>query len=123
MSNDRIVRLEDVLAALGEEPELVSRFDDESIGWQAQWRKDVNAIGAVPSLPFGIHELTELEICTLHGDMVIVSAPTMPELNKRGVPCLGSHKDLDGQKYIVLDGEEYSQSLFNDGTIHLYQIV
>ena len=47
---------------------------------------------------------------------------TIDGLDKRVVPCLGSHKDIDGQKYIVLDGEEYSQSLFVDGTITLWQV-
>ena len=83
-------------------------------------RNGVNC--GVSKIPIAIHELTEVEICGLHGDCVIVSAQSIKELDKRVVPCLGSHKDIDGKKYIVLDGEEYSQSLFVDGTITLWQV-
>lgn len=82
----------------------------------------IDAINAIPCISFQLHELTETEVCGLHGDCVIVSAPTIDGLDKRVVPCLGSHKDIDGKKYIVLDGEEYSQSLFVDGTITLWQV-
>lgn len=122
MSNDEIVRRADVLEALGEEPELVCKYDDESIGQRYQWRQDLDNINAIYTLPFQLHELTEVEICGLHGDCVIVSAPTIEELDKRVVPCLGSHKDIDGKKYIVLDGDEYSQGLFVDGMITLWQV-
>lgn len=122
MSNDEIIRRTDALEALGEEPKLVCRCDDESIGQRCQWRQDFDNINAIYPIPFQLHELTEVEICGLHGDCVIVSAPTIDSLDKRVVPCLGSHKDIDGKKYIVLDGEEYSQSLFVDGTITLWQV-
>lgn len=122
MSNDEIVRLTDVLEALGEEPELVCRCDDESIGQQCQWKQDLDNINAVCPIPFALHELTDAELCELHGDCVIVSAPTIEGLDKRVVPCLGAHKDIDGKKYVVLDGEEYSQSLFVDGIITLWQV-
>ena len=123
MLNDKIVRLEDVLAALGEEPEVWEDDAPEQIQEHWDWERMNDAISAVLPLPFGVHELTEVEICTLHGDNVIVSAPTIPDLDKRVVLCLGSHKDPDGHKYIVLDGEEYSQSLFIDGTLKLYKVV
>lgn len=122
MSNDEIIRRTDALEALGEEPKLVCRCDDASIGQWCQWRQDFDNINAIYHIPFQLHDLTEVEICGLHGDNVIVSAPTIDGLDKRVVPCLGSHKDIDGQKYIVLDGEEYSQSLFVDGTITLWQV-
>ena len=122
MSIDEIIRRKDALEALGEEPELVCRCDDESIGQRYQWRQDLDNINAICPIPFQLHELTEVEICAMHGDCVIVSAPSIEELDKRVVPCLGSHKDIDGEKYVVLDGEEYSQSLFVDGTITLWQV-
>lgn len=122
MSNDEIIRRKDALEALGEEPMVW--YDDDLVQVQERndWEHMIDAINAIPCIPFQLHELTEAEICGLHGDNVIVSAPTIEELNKRVVPCLGSHKDIDGKKYVVLDGEEYSQSLFVDGTITLWQV-
>ena len=122
MSNDEIVRRVDALEALGEEPMVW--YDDDPVQVQERndWEHMIDAINAIPCIPFQLHKLTEAEICGLHGDNVIVSAPTIEELNKRVVPCLGSHKDIDGKKYVVLDGEEYSQSLFVDGTITLWQV-
>nr|DAG42711.1 MAG TPA: hypothetical protein [Caudoviricetes sp.] len=122
MSNDEIVRRVDALEALGEEPMVW--YDDDPIQVQERndWEHMIDAINAIPCIPFQLHELTEAEICGLHGDNVIVSAPSIEELDKRAVPCLGSHKDVDGKKYVVLDGEEYSQSLFVDGTITLWQV-
>ena len=122
MLSDEIIRHKDALEALGEEPMVW--YDDDLVQVQERndWEHMIDAINAIPCIPFQLHELTEAEICGLHGDNVIVSAPTIEELNKRVVPCLGSHKDIDGKKYVVLDGEEYSQSLFVDGTITLWQV-
>ena len=122
MLSDEIIRHKDALEALGEEPMVW--YDDDPVQVQERndWEHMIDAINAIPCIPFQLHELTEAEICGLHGDNVIVSAPTIEELNKRVVPCLGSHKDIDGKKYVVLDGEEYSQSLFVDGTITLWQV-
>ena len=85
-------------------------------------RDAIAALAAVPCTSFRLWELTELDICGLHGDIVIVSAPDIPELNNKMVPCLGSHKDPDGHKYVVLDGEEYSQDLITSGFIKLYRM-
>ena len=122
MLSDEIIRHKDALEALGEEPMVW--YDDDPVQVQERndWEHMIDAINAIPCIPFQLHELTEAEICGLHGDNVIVSAKTIEELNKRVVPCLGSHKDIDGKKYVVLDGEEYSQSLFVDGTITLWQV-
>lgn len=122
MSNDEIIRRKDALEALGEEPMVW--YDDDPVQVQERndWEHMIDAINAIPCIPFQLHELTEAEICGLHGDNVIVSAPTIEGLDKRVVPCLGSHKDIDGKKYVVLDGEEYDQSLFVDGTITLWQV-
>lgn len=122
MSSDEIIRRTDALEALGDEPMVW--YDDDPVQVQERndWEHMIDAINAIPCIPFQLHELTEAEICGLHGDNVIVSAPTIEELNKRVVPCLGSHKDIDGKKYVVLDGEEYSQNLFVDGTMTLWQV-
>lgn len=122
MSNDEIIRRKDALETLGEEPMVW--YDDDLVQVQERndWEHMIDAINAIPCIPFQLHELTEAEICGLHGDNVIVSAPSIEELDKRAVPCLGSHKDVDGKKYVVLDGEEYSQSLFVDRTITLWQV-
>ena len=122
MTTNEIIRRKDALEALGEEPMVW--YDDDPVQVQERndWEHMIDAINAIPCIPFQLHELTEAEICGLHGDNVIVSAPTIEELNKRVVPCLGSHKDIDGKKYVVLDGEEYSQSLFVDGTMTLWQV-
>lgn len=122
MSNDEIVRRVDALEALGEEPMVWDDNDPAQIQERNDWERAVDAFNAVPCISFFLHELTEVEICAMHGDCVIVSAPTIEGLDKRVVPCLGSHKDIDGEKYVVLDGEEYSQSLFVDGTITLWQV-
>lgn len=122
MSNDEIVRRVDALEALGEEPMVWYDDDPAQVQERNDWEHMIDAINAVKPLPFQLHELTEVELCGLHGDSVIVSAPGIMELDKRAVPCLGSHKDVDGKKYVVLDGEEYDQSLFVDGTITLWQM-
>lgn len=122
MSNDEIVRRVDVLEALGEEPMVWYDDDPAQVQEHNDWEHMIDAINVVKPLPFQLHELTETELCGLHGDSVIVSAPSIMELDKRVVPCLGSHKDIDGEKYVVLNGEEYDQSLFVDGTITLWQV-
>lgn len=122
MSNDEIVRRTDALEALGEEPMVWDDYNPTQVQERNDWQYAVDSINAVRPLPFQLHELTETEICAMHGDCVIVSAPTIEGLDKRCVPCLGSHKDIDGKKYVVLDGEEYAQSLFVDGTITLWQV-
>lgn len=122
MSNDEIIRRTDALEALGEEPIVWCEDDPAQVQEHNDWEHMIDAINAIPCMSFQLHELTETEVCGLHGDNVIVSAPTIDGLDKRVVPCLGSHKDIDGKKYIVLDGEEYSQSLFVDGTITLWQV-
>lgn len=125
MSNDEIIRRIDALEALYEQaafydPDTLDGI--EEVAQFTQINEDISSVEKIKALPFRLHELTEVEICGLHGDCVIVSAPTIDGLDKRVVPCLGSHKDIDGKKYIVLDGEEYSQSLFVDGTITLWQV-
>ena len=122
MSNDEIIRRTDALEALGEEPMVWCEDDPAQVQEHSDWEHMIDAINAIPCLSFQLHELTEVEICGLHGDCVIVSSPTIEELDKRAVPCLGSHKDVGGKKYVVLDGEEYDQSLFVDGTITLWQV-
>ena len=125
MSSDEIIRRADALEALYEQaafydPDTLDGI--EEVAQFTQINEDISSVENIKALPFKLHELTEVEICGLHGDCVIVSAPSIKELDKRVVPCLGSHKDIDGKKYIVLDGEEYSQSLFVDGTITLWQV-
>ena len=122
MSNDEIIRRTDALVALGGEPMVWCEDDPAQVQEHNDWEHMIDAINAIPCMPFQLHELTETEACGLHGDNVIVSAPTIEELDKRVVSCLGSHKDIDGKKYVVLDGEEYSQSLFVDGAITLWQV-
>ena len=122
MSNDEIIRRKDALEALGEEPMVWCDDNPTQVQERNDWQCAVDSINAVRPLPFQLHELTETEVCAMHGDCVIVSAPTIEGLDKRIVPCLGSHKDIDGERYVVLDGEEYAQSLFVDGTITLWQV-
>lgn len=122
MSNDEIIRRADALEALGEEPMVWCEDDPAQVQEHNDWEYMIDVINAIPCMSFQLHGLTETEVCGLHGDCVIVSAPTIDGLDKRVVPCLGSHKDIDGKRYIVLDGEEYSQSLFVDGTITLWQV-
>lgn len=118
--NDLILR-RDAIAALGDAP---MNWTDTPEEMQAMndWQAAIDALAAVPCTSFLLLELTELDISGLHGDIVIVSAPDIPELNNKMVPCLGSHKDPDGHKYVVLDGEEYSQDLITSGFIKLYRI-
>lgn len=58
-----------------------------------------------------------------HGNSVIISAPTMPEIDKRILPCLGIHSDTDGHEYIVLGGNEYRYDLIKEGVLELYTVV
>lgn len=102
MSNDEIIRRIDALEALGEEPMVWCEDDPAQVQEHNDWEHMIDAINALPCMSFQLHELTETEVCGLHGDNVIVSAPTIDGLDKRVVPCLGSHKDIDGKKYIVL---------------------
>nr|DAH90706.1 MAG TPA: hypothetical protein [Caudoviricetes sp.] len=118
--NDLILR-RDAIAALGDAP--MNWMDTpEEIQAVNDWQAAIDALAAVPCTSFRLLELNELDICGLHGDIVIVSAPDIPELNNKMVPCLGSHKDPDGHKYVVLDGEEYSQDLIIGGFIKLYRM-
>ena len=122
MNNENdLIRRGDVLAALGECP-LNWTDTPEEIQAVNDWQYVVNALAAIPCTSFRLWELTGQEICGLHGDMVIVAAPDIAELNNKIVPCLGVHKDPDGHKYVVLDGEEYSQDLINGGFIKLYAV-
>lgn len=123
MSNDEIIRRIDILEALGEEPMVWCEDDPAQVQEHNDWKHIIDAINAIPCMPFQLYELTEANLCGLHGENVIVSAPSIEELDRRIVPCLGSHRDIDGKKYIVLDGEEYSQSLFVDGTITLWVVL
>lgn len=123
MSSDEIIHRTDVLEALGEEPMVWCEDDPAQVQEHNDWKYIIDAINAIPCMPFQLHELTETELCGLHGDNVIVSAPSIEELDRCIVPCLGSHRDIDGKKYIVLDGDEYSQSLFVDGTITLWVVL
>lgn len=116
--NDLILR-GDAIAALGDAP-MNWTDTPEEVQAVNDWQAAIEALASIPCTSFRLWELTELDICELHGDIVIVSAPDIPELNNKMVPCLGSHKDPDGHKYVVLDGEEYSQDLIAGGFIKLY---
>ena len=62
----------------------------------------------------GNHIISFLDICSMRGQLVLAEAPTIPAINDTGA------RKHDDDRYIVLDGEEYSQILFVDGTIKLY---
>lgn len=121
MAMDDLLRRGDVIEALGEEPEDWGGWDIDR-GFNIQWNEDVNAITNMPCLSFKLFELTEQKLRGLHGDMVIVAAPDIPELDNKIVPCLGVHKDLDGHEYIVLDGEEWSLDMVTGGFIRLFTV-
>lgn len=122
MNNENdLIRRGDVIAALGERP-LNWTDAEKEIQAINDWERIVDAFNAIPCTSFRLWELSEQDICGLHGDTVIVVAPDIPELNYQMVPCLGSHKDPDGHKYVVLDGEEYSQDLVTGGFIKLYRM-
>lgn len=122
MNNENdLIRRGDVITALGERP-MNWTDTPEEIQAVNDWDAVIDAINAVPCTSFQLWELSEQNICGLHGDIVIVAAPDIPELNNQMVPCLGSHKDTDGHKYVVLDGEEYSQDLITGGFIKLYRM-
>lgn len=70
-----------------------------------------------------LHRLTDLEIPCLHGDNVVISAPAIYALDKKILPCLGVHRDVNGLEYVVLGGDEYNYSLVEEGTIELYTVV
>lgn len=55
--------------------------------------------------------LDMLQICSLQHTPVRVCAPTIPDIDGQVMICDGSRK-IDGTKYIFLNGEEYSFSLF-----------
>ena len=67
----------------------------------------------------GNHIISFLDICSMRGQLVLAEAPSIPPINDKMVYCTGARKH-DNARYIVLDGEEYSQILFVDGTIRLY---
>lgn len=60
-----------------------------------------------------------LDICAMQGQLVLAEAPSIPAINDKMVYCTGARKHGD-DRYIILDGEEYSQIHFVDGTIKLY---
>ena len=122
MPTDKIVRLTDVLEALGEEPAVWDDADLVQVWECFCWRATKAEIDRIMPLPFGIHQLTEQELHTLHGDPVIVSAPGM-DIDKKIMVCLGCHKDMDGHTYIVLDGAEHALKAFKDGAMKLYTVV
>ena len=66
----------------------------------------------------GDHIISFLDICAMRGQLVLAKAPSIPAINNRTVYCTGAHKHGE-DRCIVLDGEEYSQILFVDGTIKL----
>lgn len=70
-----------------------------------------------------LYYLNGAKIRCQHGDSVIISAPTMPKIDKRILPCLGVHRDADGHEYVVLDGNEYSYDLVKEGVLELYTVV
>ena len=59
-----------------------------------------------------------LEICAMQGQLVLVEAPSLPDIHEKVVSCTGAYKHGDN-RVVILDGEEYSQVLFVDGTIRL----
>ena len=67
----------------------------------------------------GEHIISFLDICAMQGQLVLAEAPPIPAINDKMVYCTGARKHGD-DRYIILDGEEYSQIHFVDGTIKLY---
>lgn len=120
--SDKIVRLDDIQDALGEEPVVFDDTDLVQVQERIDWRAVKAEIDNVEPLPFGIHQLTEQDLCTMHGDPVIVSAPGM-DIDKKIMVCLGAPSDANGQSYIVLNGELYDIHLFDTGTISLYTVL
>lgn len=55
--------------------------------------------------------LDMLQICSLQHTPVLVCAPTIPDIDGHIMVCDGSRK-IDGTKYVILNGEEYSFSFF-----------
>lgn len=60
-------------------------------------------------------------ICSLHNKKILVYAPSIPDIHNRVVVCDGARK-VGEYRYIILDGDEYSQMFFIDGTIDLYMV-
>lgn len=54
----------------------------------------------------------------MQGQLVLVEAPSLPDIHEKVVSCTGAYKHGDN-RVVILDGEEYSQVLFVDGTIRL----
>lgn len=121
MSADKIVRLADVLEALGDEPMVLDDTDLIQVQERIDWRAVKAEIDQIKPLPFDVHELTEQDLYTLHGDPVIVSAPGTA-IDKKIMVCLGVPADANGQAYIVLNGELYALDAFEDGTMKLYSV-
>ena len=67
----------------------------------------------------GDHIISFLDICAMRGQLVLAKAPSFPAIYIITVYCTGAHKHGE-ERCIVLDGEEYSQILFVNGTIKLY---
>ena len=44
-----------------------------------------------------------------HGESIIISAPTMSEIDKMILSCLGIHIDADGHEYVVLGENVYGR--------------
>lgn len=57
----------------------------------------------------------------MQGQLVLVEAPSLPDIHKKVIRCTGAYKRGDN-RIIILDKEEYSQVLFVDGTICLYKL-
>lgn len=121
MNTDKIVRLCDVLTALGDEPIVMDNSDMIQMQNHVDWECTKAEIDKIKPLPFCVHELTDKDLTTLHGDPVIVSAPGT-DVDRKIMTCLGCHKDVDGQTYIVLNGAEYALELFKIGAMKLYSV-
>lgn len=59
----------------------------------------------------GEHIISFLDICAMQGQLVLAEAPSIPAINDKMVYCTGARKHGD-DRYIILDGEEYSQSFY-----------
>lgn len=97
MSNDEIIRRRDALEALGEEPMVWCEDDPAQVQEHNGWEHMIDAINAIPCMPFQLHELTETEVCGLHGDNVIVSARLLRSWTSVLCRALGRTRILTGR--------------------------
>ena len=51
-----------------------------------------------------------LEICAMQGQLVLVEAPSLPDIHEKVVSCTGAYKH-GNNRVVILNGEEYSQVL------------